>query len=53
MLLFHVHLPRFGDILIWINRSKTHRTIRSKVFHISERRFHAFKFSDGYKSTVD
>jgi hypothetical protein len=22
-LLFHVHLPRFGDILIWINRSKT------------------------------
>ena len=29
-----MHLPRFGDILIWINRSKTHRTIRSKVFHI-------------------
>jgi hypothetical protein len=26
-LLFHVHLPRFGDILIWINRSKTHHTI--------------------------
>jgi hypothetical protein len=25
-LLFHVHLPRFEDILIWINRSK--------VFHI-------------------
>jgi hypothetical protein len=22
-LLFHVHLPRFGDIFIWINRSKT------------------------------
>jgi hypothetical protein len=22
-LLFHVHLLRFGDILIWINRSKT------------------------------
>jgi hypothetical protein len=22
-LLFHVHLPRFGDILIWINRSKS------------------------------
>jgi hypothetical protein len=34
MLLFHVHLPCFGDILIWLNHSKTHRTICSKVFHI-------------------
>ena len=34
MLLFHVHLPCFGDILIWLNHSKTHCTIRSKVFHI-------------------
>jgi hypothetical protein len=33
-LLFHVHLPRFGDILILINRSKTHRTIRCKVFNV-------------------
>jgi hypothetical protein len=33
-LLFHVHLPRFGDILIWINRSKTLGKHCSKVFHI-------------------
>ena len=29
-LLFHVHLPRFGDILIWIDCRK----YRSKSFHI-------------------
>jgi hypothetical protein len=29
-LVFHVHLPRFGDILIWINCRK----IVVKVFHI-------------------
>jgi hypothetical protein len=36
-LLFHMHLPRFGDILIWINRSKpplifptTYNRIRTK-----------------------
>jgi hypothetical protein len=33
-LLFHVHLPRFADILIWINRSKTLGKHCSKVFHI-------------------
>jgi hypothetical protein len=31
-LLFHVHLPRFGDILIWINRSKSSLLFAVKFF---------------------
>jgi hypothetical protein len=29
-----LHFSRFGDILIWINRSKTIGKHRSNVFHI-------------------
>jgi hypothetical protein len=44
-LLFHVHLPRFGDILIWINRSKTWVKHRSKVFHI----WHSDPYMDRFR----